>query len=210
MFGLQLKKAALAAVTAGVVGFAGLGFAAAAPQVNAPAPDFTGVDSKGGNFTLSDAKGKKVILEWTNHDCPFVRKHYETDNMQTLQQEAAERDIVWVTVISSAPGKQGHVSAEQANDLTQSRNASPDYVILDADGEIGRLYDAKTTPHMFLIDEEGVVRYMGAIDDKPTARKASVDDARNYVRLALAEIDAGEPVSEAVTTPYGCSVKYGK
>ncbi len=202
---LFAKQIALAAVTAAIT-FTG---AAAAPQINQPAPDFTGTDSNGDTFTLSeDAAGKRVILEWTNHDCPYVRKHYETENMQTLQQEAAERDTMWVTIISSAEGKQGHVSGQKANELTTSRNASPDLVLLDPGGDIGRLYDAKTTPHMFVIDEEGIVRYMGAIDDNSSSRKSTVENARNYVRAAMVELDAGTDVTDQVTTPYGCSVKY--
>lgn len=210
MLGTAFKRVAVATVTVAGMTMAAMGASMAAPEVNKPAPDFTGTTSTGGTFTLSSmaAEGRKVILEWTNHDCPYVRKHYETDNMQSLQQEAAERDVVWVTIISSAPGKQGHVSPEKANELSTSRKASPNYVVLDESGEIGRLYDAKTTPHMFIIDEGGVLRYMGAIDDQPTARKATVEGARNYVRIALGELEAGETVTEAATTPYGCSVKY--
>ncbi|MGF1456480.1 MAG: redoxin family protein [Alphaproteobacteria bacterium] len=210
MLSLAIKRVAVATATAASVTIAAMGVSMAAPDVNKAAPDFTGTTSDGGTFTLSSMakEGRKVILEWTNHDCPYVRKHYDTDNMQSLQEDAAERDVVWVTVISSAPGKQGHVSAQEANALTEKRNASPDYVILDESGDIGRLYDAKTTPHMYIVDEDGVLRYMGAIDDKPTSRKSTVEGARNYVRIALGELEAGEAVTEAVTTPYGCSVKY--
>jgi peroxiredoxin len=180
----------------------------AAPQIGAPAPEFTAVDSNGVTHSLSDFRGQKVILEWTNHDCPFVRKHYETNNMQALQAEAAADGIVWLSIISSRPGAQGHVSSEKANELTQSRGASPTAVLIDESGDVGRAYDARTTPHMYIIDEEGVLRYMGAIDDDSSARQSAVAGAKNYVRVALAELAAGEAVSTPVTQAYGCAVRY--
>ncbi len=197
------------AVTGAVTALALSTMAVAAPQVGEPAPTFTGTTSMGETFDLAAQSDKTVILEWTNHDCPYVVKHYDMDkkNMQTLQQDTTEDGIVWVTIISSAPGKQGHVEAGQANELTQSREAAPSHVVLDTSGDIGRMYDAKTTPHMFII-EKGIVRYMGAIDDKPSARKSTLDGAKNYVRVALAEMADGKAVSEPATTPYGCSVKY--
>ena len=137
-----------------------------------------------------------------------VGKHYGTGNMQALQKEATGAGVVWLTIISSAPGKQGFVSAEQANALATSRGAAPSAIILDPTGSIGRLYGAKTTPHMYIIDSEGTLRYMGGIDDKPTTRPEDVKTAHNYVRTALADLAAGKPVSEPVTRPYGCSVKY--
>lgn len=182
--------------------------ALAAVGVGKPAPDFTGVDSNGQSHRLSDFKGKTVVLEWTNHDCPFVVKHYSTGNMQALQREATADGIVWLSVISSAPGKQGHVSPEQANELTASREAAPTAVILDSSGDIGRSYGAKTTPHMYVIDASGTLVYMGGIDDRPSSRKSDIEGANNYVRTALNELAAGKPVSDASTRPYGCSVKY--
>lgn len=172
------------------------------------APDFTATDSEGNTQKLSDQRGSIVVLEWTNHDCPFVGKHYGSGNMQTLQKEAAEQDIVWWSVISSAPGKQGHVSPERANDLTSQRNAAPSAVLLDPEGTIGQLYGARTTPHMYIIDPEGRLVYMGAIDDKPSANEADVETANNYVSMALSATQQGQPAEPAVTQPYGCSVKY--
>ena len=136
----------------------------ASVNVGKPAPDFTGVDSQGSKHTLSQYKGKTVVLEWTNHECPYVKKHYNSGNMQKLQKNATNNGIVWLSIISSRPGKQGHVSGEQANQLTQSRNAAPTAVILDETSEIGLLYGAKTTPHMYIIDKTGQLVYMGGID----------------------------------------------
>lgn len=177
-------------------------------RVGSPAPDFTATDSNGNTVKLSDYKGKVVVLEWTNHDCPFVRKHYNSNNMQELQTEATSQDVAWLSIISSAPGKQGYVEAEKANELTASRNASPTAVLLDPEGSVGRLYSARTTPHLFVIDREGTLQYMGAIDDTPTADKADVETATNYVQPAIASVLSGEAVATAVTQPYGCSVKY--
>lgn len=184
------------------------GTAAAAPEVGKAAPAFTGTDTTGKTWALADLRGTPVILEWTNHDCPYVVKHYESGNMQALQQEATEAGYTWLSVISSAPGKQGHVSAEQADGLTASRNAAPTAVLLDPKGDIGKAYGARTTPHMFIIDAQGTLVYMGGIDDKPTTNIADVEGAENYVRLAMADLAAGESVGKAVTRPYGCSVKY--
>jgi hypothetical protein len=197
------RRIAIAAVAAA---FAGPAFANV--NANEAAPGFSGVTSAGENVSLADFAGKTVVLEWTNHDCPYVKKHYETGNMQGLQTAAADDDIVWLSVISSAPGKQGHVSAAAANDLTESRNAAPSAVILDESGEIGRAYGAKTTPHMFVIDGDQMVRYAGAIDDNRSSSVSSVEGAANYVSLALARLAASETVDPAQTSPYGCSVKY--
>jgi peroxiredoxin len=181
---------------------------AAAPAVGESAPDFVGTDSKGGEIRLSDFAGEVVVLEWTNHDCPYVRKHYGTGNMQALQKRATERGVVWLSVISSAPGKQGHVSAAEANRLTEDRDASPTAVILDPDGTIGRLYAARTTPHMFIVDESGALVFAGGIDDQPSSRPDTVNGARNYVDAALGELLDGRSVSITTSRPYGCSVKY--
>jgi peroxiredoxin len=182
--------------------------AVAAPDVGKPAPAFSGVDTSGKSWVLDDLKGSPVILEWTNHDCPYVVKHYGAGNMQALQREAADAGYVWLSVISSAPGKQGHVSAEEADALTASRDAAPAAVLLDADGAIGKAYGASTTPHMFVIDEAGMLVFMGGIDDRPTTNPADIDGADNYVRMAMADLAAGKPVEKSVTRPYGCSIKY--
>jgi peroxiredoxin len=180
----------------------------AAPEVGAPAPAFTGVDTAGKTWALADLAGRPVILEWTNHDCPYVEKHYGAGNMQALQREATDAGYVWLSVISSAPGTQGHVSAAEADALTAERDAAPTAVILDTDGSIGRAYAARTTPHMYLIDEAGTLVYMGGIDDRATTDQADIPVATNYVRLAMNEREAGQPISRPVTRPYGCSVKY--
>jgi len=183
--------------------------AAATPEIGAPAPAFTATDTRGRTHSLGDFRGKTVILEWTNHDCPYVRKHYETGNMQALQKDATGEGVVWLSVISSAPGAQGHVSAQRADELTGTRDAAPTAVLLDPEGEIGKAYDARTTPHMYVINPEGTLVYMGAVDDRPTARHNDVEGARNYVREALSALAQGEKVSQPVTRAYGCSVKYG-
>lgn len=180
----------------------------ATPTVGEAAPGFSVIDSNGQMQNLSDYLGERVILEWTNHDCPYVRKHYGSGNMQSLQQDAVDAGYVWLSIISSAPGQQGYVSGEEANALTASRGAAPSAVLLDPSGDVGRLYDARTTPHMYVIDEAGVLRYMGAIDDQPTTRRSSVAIANNYVRAAMANLAAGEDVAVTETTAYGCSVKY--
>jgi peroxiredoxin len=173
-----------------------------------PAPEFTAVDSNGKTVSLSALKGKTVVLEWTNHDCPYVRKHYGAGNMQTLQREATGAGVVWLTVASSAKGSQGFVEGLEANKLTDDRKASPTAVVLDAAGTIGKAYGASATPHMFVIAPDGVLAYAGAIDDKPTSNPSDIPKARSYVREALAAVAAGKPMSPSQTRPYGCSVKY--
>ncbi len=180
----------------------------AAPQIGQPAPDFTAKNTNGETITLSDLAGQKVILEWTNHQCPFVGKHYSSGNMQSLQKDTTAEGVVWLSIISSAPGEQGYVTAAEANELTKSRDAAPTAVILDPEGEIGRLYAARTTPHLYIIDEEGTLQYMGAIDSIPSAQISDLETAENYVRTALQELEAGEAVSNPATQPYGCTVKY--
>jgi peroxiredoxin len=177
-------------------------------RVGQPAPDFTGVDSNGKTHRLSDFKGKTVVLEWTNHECPFVRKHYESGNMQKLQKAATGDGVVWLSVISSAPGQQGNVDGKKANELTKSRNAAPTAVLLDPQGTIGRTYSARTTPHMFIITPDGKLAYAGAIDSISSANKADIAKAENYVTAALNALKKGQPVSNPTTQPYGCSVKY--
>lgn len=185
-----------------------LATANAAPQVGAPAPAFTATDSNGVTHSLADFRGKTVVLEWTNHDCPFVIKHYATDNMQALQRAATATGVVWLAVISSAPGEQGHVSGAEANRIAAERKAAPTAILLDPDGTVGRAYAARTTPHMYIIDAAGTLVYMGGIDDRPTADKADVPGATNFVRAALDDIAAGRPVATPTSRPYGCSVKY--
>lgn len=182
--------------------------AAATATVGQPAPPFTAATSAGGSQSLGDLRGKIVVLEWTNHDCPYVRKHYETGNMQTLQREATGQGITWLSVISSAPRTQGHVSAAEANELTASRKAAPTSVLFDPTGAVGKLYGATNTPHMYVVDKAGVLVYAGAIDDRPTTRRKDVEGAQNYVRAALQAVMAGQPVKTPVTRAYGCTVKY--
>jgi peroxiredoxin len=180
----------------------------AAPEPCKTAPEFSAVDSNGKTVKLSDYRGKTVVLEWTNDGCPYVQKHYSSNNMQTLQKEETAKGIVWLTIVSSAPGEQGYVTGGEANNLTRSRGAAPTAVLLDPEGKIGHLYDARTTPHMFVVNPEGTLVYMGGIDNKPTANLADIKTAKNYVRAALDSVEAGKPVENAVTRPYGCSVKY--
>jgi AhpC/TSA family len=180
----------------------------AAAKVGEPAPGFSLPSSAGVTYSLADERGKLVVLEWTNHECPYVRKHYDSGNMQAIQKEATGSGVVWFSVISSAPGEQGNVPPAKANELTASRKAVPTAVLLDPKGTVGRLYGATNTPHMYLIDKAGVLVYAGAIDDRPTTRTADVAGANNYVRAALQAVAAGQPVKTPVTRAYGCTVKY--
>jgi peroxiredoxin len=188
-----------------------LGTAAAwAVEIGSPAPDFTAQDTYGRTHTLSQYKGKFVVLEWHNRECPYTRKHYDSGNMERLQKEWTSRGIVWFTVISSAPGQQGYMTAEQENAYVSQVKASPTAVLLDPTGQLGHRYGAKTTPHMFIINPAEVLIYDGGIDDKPTTDVADIATARNYVSQALEEALAGKPVSTPVSRPYGCSVKYAR
>ncbi len=180
----------------------------AAVEIGQPAPEISAKDTNGNDFKLSDHKGKIVVLEWTNHHCPFVIKHYSTKNMQNVQAKAKEQGVEWVTIVSSAAGKQGNVTAEEANTIVTEQGATISAKILDESGEIGKLYDAKTTPHMFVIDTEGNVAYAGAIDDKSSPNPATIEGADNYVLNAIASLQAGETVKTTQTQPYGCAVKY--
>jgi peroxiredoxin len=179
-----------------------------AARVGEPAPDFTVKDSKGRQHRLADYKGKVVVLEWHNQGCPYVKKQYDSGNMQRLQKDWTAKGVVWLTVISSAPGLQGYVTPAEADAYVQQKNAAPSAVLLDPTGVMGRAYDAKTSPHMFVIDKEGRLAYNGAIDDKPTTDLADVPGAKNYVSEALTAVFAGQPVPTTTTKPYGCSVKY--
>jgi peroxiredoxin len=182
--------------------------AAGVPKVSDTAPDFTATDSNGQTHKLSDYKGKYVVLEWTNRGCPFTMKHYSSRNMQNLQKQWTSKGVVWLTILSSAAGKQGYVTAAEENAYLKEQNAAPTAALLDPQGTIGHLYGAKTTPHMFIIDPQGKLIYAGAIDDRPTTDESDIQGARNYVSAALTEATSGKPVTSASTTPYGCSVKY--
>lgn len=186
--------------------FAGVAFAA--PQVGEPAPDFTLIDSNGQTRELSEFRGKHVVLEWLNHGCPFVTKFYASGKMQALQKEVTEAGDVWLVINTSAPGKQGHLTAEEANEVSKEKGAHQTALLLDHDGKVGRLYEAKTTPQMFVINPEGTLVYNGAMDSIPSTNIADLEKAENYVMAALEASRAGKPVSPAVTRPYGCDVKY--
>jgi peroxiredoxin len=185
-----------------------LSSATMAMTVGEPAPGFTLTDSNGKSHSLADFKGKTVVLEWTNAECPFVKKHYGAKNMQAQQGQATGADVVWLTVNSGAPGKQGQVDGAGANALMAQQGFQSTAYLLDASGDTGRAYGAKTTPHMYVIDGEGVLRYNGAIDSIPSADPADIPQADQYVTLALADMAAGKPVSVSSSRPYGCSVKY--
>ncbi len=174
----------------------------------APAPDFTLLDTTGQSHTLADYRGRWVVLEWMNHGCPFVKRHYDTGNMQRLQREYGSRDVIWLSICSSAPGMQGHMTNEQWNEITAQKQASPLAVLVDEDGHVGRLYSAVRTPGMFIISPDQKIIYSGAIDDKPSADHADVDRANNYVRDVLEAVLAGERPPITSTSPYGCTVKY--
>lgn len=199
----MLKKLALT-IGASLLATAAL----ASPEIGAPAPNFSVVDTQGVEHSLSDFEGSTIVLEWTNHDCPFVVKHYATNNMQNLQREMRDEGAVWLTVISSAPGTQGHVSPEQADELTESRDAAPTAVLLDESGTMGRAYAARVTPHMYVIDAEGLLQYAGGIDSIPTANHDDVARAEPWFADAARAVLAGESVERPVTRPYGCTVKY--
>jgi peroxiredoxin len=182
--------------------------AARAATVGQQAPAFTGTDSQGQKISLDQYRGKYVVLEWTNRDCPYTKKQYDSGNMQALQKEWTGKGVVWLTVLSSAKGEQGYLDAAQENAQMARVHAHPTAAVLDPSGTIGREYGAKTTPHMFIIDPQGKLIYAGAIDDKPTTDVSDVKGAKNYVTDALTEAMAGQPVQVSSTRPYGCSVKY--
>jgi peroxiredoxin len=181
------------------------------PDVDEQAPSFSGINSYGEQINLSDFIGQPVILEWTNHECPYVAKHYSENNMQYVQKRAQDEGFVWLSIISSTPGDQGHVDKATANALTKSRNAHPTHVLLDESGEIGMKYGAKTTPHMYMIDSSGVLKYKGAIDDVGRGMKffsALLKDAVNYVATQLDDLKNNKQLLISSTVAYGCSVKY--
>ena len=179
-----------------------------AAKVGEAAPEFTATASDGKSYRLSDYRGKYVVLEWHNNGCPYVGKHYKSGNMQRLQKEWTGRGVAWFTILSSAPGKQGYLTASEENEYLTKMQAAPTAALLDATGGIGHQYDAKTSPQMIVINPQGVVIYDGAIDDKPTTDLEDVPGATNYVSLALEQAMAGKEVTTTTTRPYGCSVKY--
>ena len=172
------------------------------------APDFKGTDSNGKTHALSQYRGKYVVLEWANKGCPYDQKHYLSGSMEALQKQWTARGVIWLSVVSSAPGEQGFMTAAEENQYLRTMKASPTAALLDPEGAIGHLYEAKTTPHMFVIDPDGKLIYQGAIDDKPTTDQADLKGARNYLNDALGAAMAGKPVPVSTTRPYGCSVKY--
>ena len=190
-----------------VAAIASPALALANANVDAPAPAFTATTADGKTVSLADYKGKTVVLEWTNHDCPYVKKHYG-GNMQSQQKAAAAQGVVWLQVISSAPGQQGHVDGPTARKLNADRSAAPSATLLDPKGEIGKAYGAQTTPHMYVIKPDGTLAYKGGIDSLATAKAEDIAKAEPYVTQALAAVAAGRKVEKASTRPYGCSVKY--
>jgi peroxiredoxin len=183
--------------------------ARAAAEIGQPAPPFIGTDSHGKRWSLTELHGKVVVLETTNDGCPYVGKQYRSGNMQALQRGAAARGAIWLTVAASAPGEQGYVTADQANQIVRRNDAAPAAVLLDPQSRIARAYGATVTPHMFIVDASGILVYKGGIDSIVSTDVADIARAKPYVRIALDEVLAGKPVTEASTRPYGCSLKYG-
>ena len=205
----SLAHTFLAMALAAFVGLAASSVSAAdRPEVGQTATDFTLTDTAGQAHSLSSFKGKVVVLEWINHGCPFVVKHYQSGNMQKTQKAAAADGAVWLSICSSAAGKQGHLTPAEWNRTTSAQGAAPTAVLLDADGKVGKLYHATNTPQLFVINAAGVIVYSGAIDSIASAKTEDVPKAQNYVLAALADLKAGRPVATPVTKPYGCSVKY--
>ncbi len=178
------------------------------PVIGKPAPGFTLMGANGKEHSLSDYKGSFIVLEWFNPDCPFVKKHYNSKNMQKLQKHYREKGVVWMIINSSAKGRQGHCTTERANEVIKEKDMVSTAFLLDHDGKVGKMYGAKTTPHMYVIDKEGLLIYNGAIDNMPTTKIKDIKDAKNYVWEALDEAMAGKSVSVKSSQPYGCSVKY--
>jgi len=177
--------------------------------VGQPAPNFSLVDGNGATHSLSDYKGKIVVLEWNNPECPFVKKHYSSGNIPKQQADATAQGVVWLTINSGAPGKQGHLDGAGAKAFDAQYHATPTAYLLDADGKVGHLYGAKTTPHIFIVDERGVLRYNGGIDSIASVDKDDLAKATQYVPQVIGEIKSGKAVSVTTSEPYGCSVKYG-
>ena len=176
--------------------------------VGKQAPHFKLINTEGKKIDLKEYKGKTVVLEWLNHGCPYVKKHYNSGNMQRLQKDFTQKDVIWLSVVSSAPGKQGHYSAKDANKISKKVGAHPTHYLMDPDGTVGRLYGAKTTPHMYIISKGGKLIYAGAIDDKPSTDTDDISKAKNYIRTALNAITSGKGFAQTSNKPYGCSIKY--
>lgn len=200
-------RAAYAAVALSLV-LPGIAAAQSQAKIDAPAPAFTLRDWDGNERKLSEFKGKTVVLEWTNDGCPFVKKHYESGNMQALQKKWMKDGVAWIVINSSAKGQQGHISPADAKKLFAKQESSPTAYLFDGDGVVGKRYGATATPHMYVIDQQGTLRYMGAIDDKPTADKRDIPKAKNYADAALEALKASKPVPTKATRAYGCNVKY--
>ena len=180
-------------------------------KVGETAPNFSLINQDNKKISLEEFRGKKVVLEWTNHECPFVKRHYETGNMQKLQKELVDNDVIWLSIVSSAKGKQGYIDQDQAKQLTLTRDASPNHVLLDEDGSVGKKFVAKTTPHMYVIDEDGILKYQGAIDNLGTMGalfSTDLSQGVNFVREAIQSLNAGLEIESSSTRPYGCSIKY--
>ena len=180
-------------------------------KVGETAPNFSLINQDNKKISLEEFRGKKVVLEWTNHECPFVKRHYETGNMQKLQKELVDNDVIWLSIVSSAKGKQGYINQDQAKQLTLTRDASPNHVLLDEDGSVGKKFVAKTTPHMYVIDEDGILKYQGAIDNLGTMGalfSTDLSQGVNFVREAIQSLNAGLEIESSSTRPYGCSIKY--
>uniref|UniRef100_A0A7V2ZHT6 Thioredoxin family protein n=1 Tax=Ignavibacterium album TaxID=591197 RepID=A0A7V2ZHT6_9BACT len=186
----------------------GVSIFAQSARLNESAPDFRLKDSNGKEHSLSDFKGKVVVLEWINYDCPFVKKHYDSKNMQSLQEKYTAEGVIWLAICSSAPGKQGNFSPDEINKRSKNHNAKFTAYLIDEDGKVGKMYGAKTTPHMYIIDKDGKLVYAGGIDDKASTDVNDIKTAKNYISTALDEILEGKKVSVQSSTPYGCSVKY--
>jgi len=205
---ITTRRVVLAATLLSGAALASAAGAQTGPQIGAPAPAFTSVDVDGRKVSLSDYKGKTVVLEWTNDGCPFVKKHYDGRNMQALQSKWTGRDVVWLTVISSPLGEQGYADGPKAKALTAASGARPTAVLLDPAGDVGRAYRAQVTPHMYVVRGDGTLAYMGGIDDKPSTRLEDLQGARNYVDAALSDLAEGRPVSTPTARAYGCTVKF--
>ncbi len=176
--------------------------------VNQPSPDFALSDTQGKTHKLSDYKGKYVVLEWVNPECPFVKKHYDSGNMPNLQKQWATKDVVWLAVNSTNPSHSDFKTPQQMNDWLKAKNAAPKASLVDSDGKIGKLYQAKTTPHMYIINPQGMLVYQGAIDDKRSTKVEDIKGAQNFVNVALNEVLSGKLITTSSTAPYGCTVKY--
>jgi peroxiredoxin len=195
-------------LSAAVIFIGFVGNALAAVKVDQVAPDFSLPNATNQLVNLADFKGKFVVLEWTNHLCPYVKKHYNSDNIPSLQRKYTEQEVVWLSIISSAPGKQGYIDGAKSAQLSAERNAAPSHVLFDPEGKVGKLYGAKTTPHMYIIDPQGTLKYAGSIDSIKSANIADIAKADNYVDLAMTALLSGKEVKQKLTPPYGCSVKY--